>query len=117
MCSRRLTAKMPIVKIEKHNGIPVPIGKTQSLEEIASSSIETNALSDYDGPELHLYGRSNLDAAIATLVEEAAAGAPEARKELLDRVLGKPLQKQEIKSQNLTLIGFLDQVAEADSAD
>jgi hypothetical protein len=102
---------MPIVKLERHNGVVVPVGKTQSLEEIASHSIETNALSDYDGPELHLYGRSNLDAAIATLVEDAAAGSPEARRELLDRVLGKPLQKQEIKSQNLTLISFLDSVA------
>jgi hypothetical protein len=109
--------KHPVVKIEKHNGISVPVGKTQSLEEIASSSIETNALSDYNGPELHLYGRSNLDAAIATLVEDAAAGSPEARKELLDRVLGKPLQKQEIKSQNLTLVAFLDQIAEADNVD
>lgn len=103
--------KSPAVKLEKHNGVVVPVGKTQSLEELAQTSIETNALSDYDGPALHLYGRTNIDAAIAILVSDAATGVPEARHELLDRILGKPLQKQEIKSQNLTLIGFLDQVA------
>jgi hypothetical protein len=108
--------KSPVVKIEKHNGIPVPVGKTQSLEDLASQSIETNALSDYNGPALHLYGRSNLDAAIATLVEDAAEGKPEARRELLDRVLGRPLQRQEIKSQNLTLVGFLDSIAESENA-
>lgn len=110
--SKYTLRKPPAVKIERHNGVPVPVGKTQSLEEIASRSIETNALEDYAGPDLRLYGRSNIDAAIATLVEDAARGYPEARRELLDRVLGKPLQKQEIKSQNLTLIGFLDQVSQ-----
>src|SRR4030042_5207106 len=102
------------VKTEKHNGVIVPVGKTQSLEEIASQSIETNALAEYDGGQLRLYGRTNLDAAIATLVEDAANGFPEARKELLDRVLGKPLQRQDIRSQNVTLIGFLDSIAEED---
>jgi hypothetical protein len=105
---------MPIVKLERHNGVVVPVGKTRSLEEIASHSIETNALSDYNGPALHLYGRTNLDAAIATLVEDAAEGKAEARRELLDRVLGKPLQRQDIRSQNVTLIGFLDKIAESD---
>jgi hypothetical protein len=104
--------KSPAVKLEKHNGVVVPVGKTQSLEELAQTSIETNALSDYDGPALHLYGRTNIDAAIATLVSDAAAGVPEARRELLDRIMGKPLQRQEVKSQNLTLISFLDSVAE-----
>jgi hypothetical protein len=94
--------------------VPVPIGKTQSLEELAAKSIETNALDEYRGPDLHLYGRSNIDAAIATLVSDAAAGFPEARRELLDRVLGKPLQRQDIRSQNITLIGFLDQIAESE---
>ena len=94
--------------------MPVPVGKTQSLEELAVSSIETNALSDYDGPLLEHYGRTNIDAAIATLVSDAAKGVPEARRELLDRVLGKPIQRQEIKSQNVTLIGFLDQIAAAE---
>ena len=103
--------KTPAVKTETHNGVVVPVGKTQSLGEIASRSIETNALSEYGGSDFRLFGRTNLDAAIATLVEDAANGCDEARRELLDRILGRPLQKQEIKSQNLTLIGFLDSVA------
>lgn len=101
----------PPVKIEKHNGVPVPVGKTQTLEEIAAGSIEANALGEYAGNDLRLHGRNNLDAAIATLVEDAADGDPDSRKELLDRVLGKPLQRQDIRSQNVTLIGFLDEIA------
>jgi len=107
--------KTPAVKIETHNGVVVPVGKTQSLEEIASHSIETNALSEYGGSDFRLFGRTNLDAAIATLVEDAANGCDEARKELLDRVLGKPLQRQDIRSQNVTLIGFLDQISNEES--
>ena len=92
----------------------MPVGKTMSLEEIASNSLESNALAEYDGPLFRLYGRTNLDAAIMTLVEDAANGHDEARKELLDRVMGKPLQRQDIRSQNVTLVAFLDQIAEAE---
>jgi len=113
MCSRKAAA----VKIETHNGVQVPVGKTQSLEELASRSIETNVLQTYAGPELRFYGRDNLDVAIATLVEDAANGDPDSRKELLDRVLGKPLQRQDIRSQNVTLVGFLDQIAENDDSE
>jgi len=105
----------PAVKIEKHGGVSVPIGKVTSLEDFAKKSLETNALSEYTGPELRFYGRNNIDVAIATLIEDATLGLPSARTELLDRVLGKPLQRQDIKSQNVTLIGFLDQVAAIDA--
>ena len=106
--------KSPAVKTETHNGILVPVGKVSKLEDIAAESIESNALAEYNGTVLRLYGRTNLDAAIATLVEDAASGHCEARKELLDRVLGKPLQRQDIRSQNVTLIGFLDQIAKSE---
>ena len=106
---------MKPVRIEKHNGVAVPVGKTQSLEDLAAKSIEANVLEEYEGPELRLHGRNNLDAAISTLVEDAARGMPDARKELLDRVMGKPLQRQDIRSQNVTLVGFLDQISESEN--
>ena len=109
--------KLKPVKIETHNGIRVPVGKTETLEEIASRSLESNALQEYEGPDVRFYGRNNLDAAIATLVEDAAAGYPDSRKELLDRVLGRPLQRQDIRSQNVTLVGFLDQISNEEDAD
>jgi hypothetical protein len=52
--------KSPAVKLEKHNGVVVPVGKTQSLEELAQTSIETNALSDYDGPALRTAGSAHI---------------------------------------------------------
>jgi hypothetical protein len=104
--------KNAAVKFEKHNGVVVPVGKTETLEQIAARSIETNALAEYGGDDLRFYGRNNIDVAIATLIEDATNGLPAARTELLDRVLGKPLQRQDIRSQNVTLVGFLDRIAE-----
>jgi hypothetical protein len=82
-----------------------------SLEELANSSLADEATAPYDGQRFELHGKNRLQAAIATLAEDASNGDPEARKELLDRVLGKPLQRQDIKQTSVTLVGFLDQLA------
>lgn len=82
-----------------------------SLEELANSSLADEATAPYDGKRFELYGKNRLQAAIATLAEDASNGDPVARKELLDRVLGKPLQRQDIKQTSVTLVGFLDQLA------
>ena len=98
------------VRTETHHGVVVPVGKSTSLENVANESLETQCLETYEGPKLELHGKNNLQAAIATLITDAANGEPNARTELLDRVLGKPTQKQIIDSRNVTLIGFLDQI-------
>jgi hypothetical protein len=100
------------VRTERQNGVLVPVGKCVSLEDVANNGVENECLTPYEGGELRLYGKNNLQAAIATLISDAAEGNADARKELLDRVLGKPLQRQEIKSTNVSLIGFLDKIAE-----
>jgi len=102
--------RSPKVRIEKHNGVPVPINVTKSLEEIAEGGLYDAATNNYEGPDFRLHGKNNLQAAAFSLVESAASGNPDARKELLDRVLGKPTQRQEIKTQNMTLVGFLETI-------
>lgn len=103
--------KIPPVKTEIHNGVSVPVNTAKTLEEIAGDGIYDSSTEEYRGPKLELRGKNNLQAAVATLVADAASGDPDARKELLDRVLGKSVQRQEIKSQNLTLVSFLDEIA------
>ena len=103
--------KQAQIRTEIHNGVPVPVNVGKTLEEIAENGIYDESTAKYDGKIEKLRGKNNLQAAIATLIQDAANGDPDARKELLDRIMGKPLQKQEIKSQNMTLVGFLDQIA------
>ena len=105
----------PAPRTEKQNGVIIPVGKATSLEQTAVKSLEDTCLENYEGADLSLRGKNNLEAAISSLVQAAANGDPDARTELLDRVMGKPLQRQDIRSQNVTLVGFLDQVAQADA--
>jgi hypothetical protein len=102
------------VRTETHHGVTIPVGKSTSLENVASKSLEDVCLESYEGTNLDLHGKNNLQAAVASLVKAAADGDPDARTELLDRVLGKPLQRQVVDSRNVTLIGFLDQVRAAE---
>ena len=110
-----MSNELDTVRTETHNGVIVPVGKSTSLEQTASKSLEDVCLEDYDGANFALHGKNNLQAAVATLVKDAADGNPNARTELLDRVLGKPLQRQIVDSRNVTLIGFLDQVRAVES--
>lgn len=105
------------VRTEVHNGKRVPVGSATSIEKIASQSLEDEALQDYDGPVAEFEGKNNLQAAIATLARDAAMGDAKARTELLDRILGKPVQRTDINSKSVTLVGFLDQLSELDEED
>jgi hypothetical protein len=108
-------SKLPKIRTEIHNGVTVPVNVGKTLEEIAETSIYDTSVEEYVGEMTHLKGKNNLQAAIATLIHDAANGDPDARKELLDRILGKAVQKQEIKSQNMTLVGFLDQISQTEN--
>jgi hypothetical protein len=99
-----------MIRTEMRHGLPVPVYEG-TLEELAQQALNGEVLAPYKGENLEMYGKNNLEASIATLVRDAAEGNPAARTELIDRVIGKPLQRQEIKSKNMTLIGFIDQLA------
>lgn len=103
-----------IVKLERHDGILVPVGQSQSISQLAELALAKACQDEYKGSDIYLAGKNNLEAAICTLAEDAARGLPDARRELLDRVMGKPIQRQDVRSQNVTLVGFLDQLAEGD---
>jgi len=103
------------IRTETHHGVTIPVGKSTSLEQTASKSLEDVCLEDYDGIDLELHGKNKLQAAVTTLVNAASHGDPDARTELLDRVLGKPVQRQIVDSRNVTLVGFLDQVRAAEN--
>jgi len=115
------TSKQEIVWVD---GVP----KAVSERAVFTKSNAANLLSEiskeclnfpYDGPDTKYAGMSKGEAIIAQLVDSAASGNADARKELLDRVMGKP--QQNIKSVSLrgSLGDFLDDLdtSEADVID
>lgn len=111
-----MTDKTPEVRTAVHNGHVIPVGKSFTLEQIAERSFENEMTSPYDGANLELHGKNNLEAVIANLSRDAANGDPGARRELLDRILGKPLQRADVHQTSLTLVGFLDQIIAEEGA-
>jgi hypothetical protein len=97
------------------NGVPTIIGHTEIFDQKAASqrlkSLLTAALNlPYDGKDLRYLGLSKGEAMVMTLVDDASKGSSEARKEVIDRHLGRP--QQNIKSVSLKgdLNDFLDQL-------
>lgn len=91
--------------------VPMPVGKESDLTRIAEQSLEAAARDKYRGDDPRFQGKTYIEAAVISLVEDAPHD-PDARKELLDRSMGKPRQKIDSTSQNITLIGFLQGVAD-----
>lgn len=62
----------------------------------------------YSGSDKRYFGMTKGEAMMAQLVQSASTGNADARKELMDRVMGKPMQN--IKSMTIkgTLSDFLD---------
>ena len=62
----------------------------------------------YDGNDPRLVGCTKLEAIVANLIDEASRGDKDARKEVLDRVLGRPVQNIKSLSVKGTIEDFLD---------
>lgn len=73
----------------------------------------------YEGAEPRYFGMTKGEAMIAQLVDEASEGNAEARRELMDRIMGKPQQNIKSLSVKGTLGDFLDSIdaSEAEDAD
>ena len=71
----------------------------------------------YDGNDPRYVGLTKGEALIIDLVDQASRGDKDARKEVLDRALGKPVQN--IKSLNVrgTIEDFLDNLAPVETVD
>jgi len=82
-----------------------------SISQIAESCLETVAQEQYDGPDPRFKGKTRIAATVLSLALDAPHD-PEARKELLDRTMGKPRQRVDNVNVNLTLSGFLGQLAQ-----
>ena len=98
--------KLPVIienyarEILWENGLPKVIGVPMKFGNRAEASLRSlmrEALDlPYDGNEEKYRGLSKGEALIIQLVEDASTGDAGARREVLDRVLGKP--QQNIKS-------------------
>ena len=64
----------------------------------------------YDGPDPRYAGLSKGEAMIIELVDQASLGCATARKEVLDRALGKPVQNIRSVSLRGTIEDFLDEL-------
>jgi hypothetical protein len=85
------------------------------LSKCAEECLETAVREEYSGNDPRFVGKTNLEATMWSLVLDAPHD-PQARTELLDRAMGKPRQKVDTTSVNLTLSGFLREVAEKEKA-
>lgn len=93
---------------------PMPVGRDTDISQIAESCLEAVAQDQYDGPDDRFTGKTRLEATILSLAMDAPHD-PDARREFLDRTMGKPKQRIDSTSLNVTLTGFLEQLAEEEA--
>lgn len=93
------------------NGSPRVIGapiNRGSVPQQMRQLLEEMMYLPYDGNDPRFVGFTKLEAMMASLVDEASRGNSDARKEILDRVLGKPVQNIKSLSVKGTIEDFLD---------
>ena len=103
----------PVIIRPKGASVPIPIGQDLDLAKVAETHLQTIAQDMYDGDDPKYEGMTRLEVAILSLARDAATD-PDARKEFLDRSMGKPRQRVDSMNVNVTLQGFLEQLADED---
>jgi len=100
-------------KIVWQDGVPRAVVDHPRFDKGNSAQLLTELSKEflnfpYDGEDPKYFGMTKGEAMIAQLVDAASGGNADARKELMDRVMGRPMQN--IKSMSLkgTLSDFLD---------
>ena len=93
---------------------PMPVGRDTDISQIAESCLEAVAQDKYDGPDPRFKDKTRLEATVLSLAMDAPHD-PDARREFLDRTMGKPKQRIDSTSLNVTLTGFLEQLAEEEA--
>jgi hypothetical protein len=88
---------------------PMPVGRDVDISKVAETQLETIVRDPYPGDDPRFQGKSRLEATLLSLADDAPHD-PEARKELLDRVMGKPRQRVDSTNVNITLSGFLQEI-------
>lgn len=95
---------------------PMPVGRDVDISKVAETQLETIVRDPYRGDDPRFQGKSRLEATLLSLADDAPHD-PQARTELLDRVMGKPKQRVDNTNVNITLSGFLQQVAEKEKGE
>jgi len=97
-------------KLKWVNGKPVVVGHpildnpADGFKELLMQAMNL----PYDGPDPRYVGLTKGEALIIDLVDQASQGDATARKEVLDRALGKPVQNIKSVSVRGTIEEFLD---------
>ena len=107
--------KGPVIIIPPGSSTPIPIGKDTNITKLAESQLETVARDLYTGDDKRFKGLSRLEAALLSLGEDAPHDA-DARKEFLDRILGKPKQRIDSTHVSLDLTSFLSNLVAEENA-
>jgi len=106
------------------NGVPRAVAQQPHFDKHNTSALlaelfKLNLNFPYEGEDPKYFGMTKGEAIAAQLVDAAATGDADARKELMDRVMGRPQQNIKSVSVKGTLSDFLDTLdtSEADVID
>lgn len=96
--------------------VAVPIESRIFKQRSAQATLKalmTEALNlPYAGPNPAYHGLTKGEVFIIDLIDQASRGDPQARQEVLDRLLGKPEQKTKSLKVEASLEDFLDAIAQ-----
>jgi len=101
----------PVVVRPPGSTVPIPVGRDTDMAKEAEACLETIASDMYDGDDIRFIGKSRLEATVLSLAEDAPHDS-DARKEFLDRVMGKPRQRVESTTVTVDLTDYLQQLVE-----
>lgn len=114
-----LDENLPVVienyskKLKWVNGKPIVVGVPMSVAPMETRMkdllMEAGNL-PYDGGDPRYVGLSKMEAIVIDLIDQASLGDKDARKEVLDRALGKPMQNIKTLSVRGTIEDFLDSI-------
>ena len=91
------------------SAVPIPVGSETDIAQKANKCFETVVSQPYDGDELEFLGLTRLEAVVLSLAKDAPHDA-DARREFLDRVMGKPKQRVDSTAVTIDLNTFLYQL-------
>ena len=98
------------------SSVPIPVGRDTDLAQKGAECLETVALDMYDGDYLDYIGKSRLEVAVLSLARSSSYDA-DARKEFLDRTMGKPKQRVDSTSVSLNLTEYLQMLADDEAVE
>ena len=106
----------PVVVRPPGSTVPIPVGRDTNISKTAETCLETIAQDLYTGGEVEFIGKTRLEVAVLSLAMASAYDA-DARKEFLDRIMGKPKQRVDSTVITASLTEYLQQLVEEDKSE